>query len=160
MASAPGENRLVVLILRGALDGLDALRPVGDTAFKALRPSLSDGGTPLGDGFFALHPDLSGLAPLWQAGELAFVPATSTPYRDKRSHFDGARPAGSRDRGRPGPSPRRLAEPRADADAGHHRAHRLCLGARTNAGAGWRGPDYPLATGHRTWGPWPQARLA
>ena len=89
MASAPGENRLVVLILRGALDGLDALRPVGDTAFKALRPSLSDGGTPLGDGFFALHPDLSGLAPLWQAGELAFVPATSTPYRDKRSHFDG-----------------------------------------------------------------------
>jgi uncharacterized protein (DUF1501 family) len=89
MANAPGENRLVVIILRGALDGLDALRPIGDPAFKALRPKLSDGGTPLGDGFFALHPDLAGLAPLWDSGELAFVPATSTPYRDKRSHFDG-----------------------------------------------------------------------
>ena len=89
LASAPGENRLVVLVLRGALDGLDALRPVGDAHFAALRPSLSQGGTPLGDGFFALHPELSGLVPLWQAGELAFVPSTSTPYRDKRSHFDG-----------------------------------------------------------------------
>lgn len=89
MASAPGENRLVVLILRGALDGLDALRPLGDPHFAGLRPSLSDGGTPLGDGFFALHPALSELASLWRAGELAFVPATSTPYRDQRSHFDG-----------------------------------------------------------------------
>jgi uncharacterized protein (DUF1501 family) len=89
LANAPGENRLVVLVLRGALDGLDALRPIGDRDFAALRPSLSQGGAPLGDGFFALHPDLSGLLPLWQAGELAFVPATSTPYRDKRSHFDG-----------------------------------------------------------------------
>ncbi|MCC1482103.1 DUF1501 domain-containing protein [Roseibaca sp. Y0-43] len=89
MASAPGENRLVVIVLRGAMDGLDVLRPTGDAHFAALRPSLSEGGTPLGNGFFALHPVLSDLAPLWQAGELAFVPATSTPYRDKRSHFDG-----------------------------------------------------------------------
>jgi len=89
MASAPGENRLVVIVLRGALDGLDALRPIGDPDFADLRPSLSDGGTPIGNGFFALHPVLSDFIPLWQAGELAFVPATSTPYRDKRSHFDG-----------------------------------------------------------------------
>lgn len=89
MASAPGENRLVVIVLRGALDGLDALRPMGDPHFAALRPSLSQGGTALDDGFFALNPELAGLHPLWQAGELAFVPATSTPYRDKRSHFDG-----------------------------------------------------------------------
>jgi uncharacterized protein (DUF1501 family) len=41
------------------------------------------------DGFFGLHLGLSGLHPLWQSGELAFVQATSTPYRDKRSHFDG-----------------------------------------------------------------------
>ncbi|MBN2759398.1 MAG: DUF1501 domain-containing protein [Rhodobacteraceae bacterium] len=89
MASTPGENRLVVIILRGALDGLDALRPLGDPDFAALRPNLSDGGVALDTGFFALHPVLSDLLPLWQAGELAFVPATSTPYRDKRSHFDG-----------------------------------------------------------------------
>ncbi|MFV0382681.1 DUF1501 domain-containing protein, partial [Paracoccus sp. (in: a-proteobacteria)] len=40
-------------------------------------------------GFFALHPALAPLLPLWRAGEMGFAPAVSTPYRDKRSHFDG-----------------------------------------------------------------------
>ena len=88
LADAPGENRLVVIILRGAMDGLDLLRPLGDPLLPELRPSLSGAGVGL-DGHFALHPVLEGLLPLWQAGELAFVPATSTPYRDRRSHFDG-----------------------------------------------------------------------
>jgi len=84
-----GENRLIVIILRGAMDGLDVLRPVGDPVFASLRPQImSTPGLPL-DGFFELHPGLSGLAPLWDAGELGFAHATSTPYRDKRSHFDG-----------------------------------------------------------------------
>lgn len=84
-----GENRLVVIILRGAMDGLDVLRPTGDPAFAGLRPEIAAApGLPL-DGFFELHPGLSGLAPLWAAGELGFAHATSTPYRDKRSHFDG-----------------------------------------------------------------------
>ncbi|AUH34395.1 DUF1501 domain-containing protein [Paracoccus tegillarcae] len=91
-ASAPGENRLVVIILRGAMDGLDVLQPYGDPALRGLRPGLStgpaDGATDL-DGFYALHPGLGALYPLWQAGQLGFVPAVSTPYRDKRSHFDG-----------------------------------------------------------------------
>ncbi len=88
LAGAPGENRLVVIILRGAMDGLDLLRPMGDPRLKTLRPSLSEGGLALDD-YFALHPALDGLLPLWRAGELAFAPATSTPYRDRRSHFDG-----------------------------------------------------------------------
>lgn len=91
-ASAPGEGRLVVIILRGAMDGLDALQPYGDRDFAALRPDLAlqpDQGTIDLDGFFALHPAAAPLLPLWQAGELAFAHATSTPYRDKRSHFDG-----------------------------------------------------------------------
>ncbi|SEO56722.1 Uncharacterized conserved protein, DUF1501 family [Salinihabitans flavidus] len=87
-ASAPWDNRLVAIILRGGMDGLDICRPVGDSEFAGLRPGLSEGGVPL-DGFFELHPDLADLEPLWQAQELAFVHATSTPYRDKRSHFDG-----------------------------------------------------------------------
>ena len=91
-ASAPGENRLVVIILRGAMDGIDAFQPYGDKNLRALRQTLSlgpdHGATDL-DGFFALHPGLSDLLPLWQAGQLAFAPAVSTPYRDKRSHFDG-----------------------------------------------------------------------
>ena len=91
-AAAPGDNRLVVIVLRGALDGLAAVAPYGDRAYAGLRPSLAvhpdDGAVDL-DGRFALHPRLAPLAPLWARGELAAVHAVSTPYRDKRSHFDG-----------------------------------------------------------------------
>lgn len=91
-AAAPGENRLVVIILRGAMDGMDVLQPYGDRNLRKLRETISLGpeqGAHDLDGFFALHPELSPLVALWRAGELAFVPSVSTPYRDKRSHFDG-----------------------------------------------------------------------
>lgn len=89
-ANAPWEGRLIVIILRGGMDGLDVVRPMGDPAFAALRPALDrkNAGLDL-DGYFMLHPGLSALWPLWQQGELGFVHAVSTPYRDKRSHFDG-----------------------------------------------------------------------
>ena len=88
-ASAPGDARLVVIVLRGAMDGLDVVRPIGDPAFGGLRPSLDPTNSLDLNGFFALHPALDDLMPLWHAGELSFAHATSTPYRDKRSHFDG-----------------------------------------------------------------------
>lgn len=86
-AAMPGDNRLIVIILRGAMDGLDVLQPVGDPGLGVLRPGWP-AGAPL-TGFHALHPALEGLRPLWDAGELAFAQAVSTPYRGKRSHFDG-----------------------------------------------------------------------
>ncbi len=90
LAAAPWENRLVVIILRGAMDGLEVVRPAGDPLFRQYRPKLA---TPEGtmdlDGFFSLSRHLSALAPLWQQGELAFAHAVATPYRNKRSHFDG-----------------------------------------------------------------------
>ncbi len=92
LAAAPGEARLVVIILRGAMDGLDVVQPLSDPAFAGLRPAIGSGpdtGAQDLDGFYALHPGLAGLMPLWRAGELGFVHAVSTPYRDKRSHFDG-----------------------------------------------------------------------
>ncbi|MEL7013865.1 MAG: twin-arginine translocation pathway signal, partial [Pseudomonadota bacterium] len=93
MASAPWDNRLVVIILRGGLDGLDAVRPYNAPEFNDLRGGLLTGQKEPGafdlDGFFALHPAFSDLMPLWRAGELSFAHAVSTPYRDKRSHFDG-----------------------------------------------------------------------
>lgn len=91
-AALPGDNRLVVIILRGAMDGLDAIQPYGDPMLRKLRRDLSlgpDQGALDLDGFYALHPRLAPLLPLWQKGELAFAHAVSTPYRDKRSHFDG-----------------------------------------------------------------------
>ncbi|EYD70527.1 DUF1501 domain-containing protein [Limimaricola hongkongensis] len=88
-ARAPWDNRLVVIVLRGAMDGIDAIRPVGDPAYAALRPTLLRGGAATGPGFFALHPALDRLGPMWARGEFGAVHAVSTPYRDKRSHFDG-----------------------------------------------------------------------
>ncbi len=91
-AALPSDNRLVVIILRGAMDGLDAIQPYGDPMLARLRREIS-GGPQAGaldlDGFYALHPNLAPLMPLWKSGELAFAHAVSTPYRDKRSHFDG-----------------------------------------------------------------------
>ncbi|KGJ04564.1 Uncharacterized conserved protein, DUF1501 family [Paracoccus halophilus] len=91
-AALPGDNRLVVIILRGAMDGLDVIQPYGDPALRQLRRKLATGpdrGALDLDGFYALHPGLAPLMPLWKNGELAFAHAVSTPYRDKRSHFDG-----------------------------------------------------------------------
>jgi len=88
-ASAPFDHRLVVVILRGAMDGLDVVRPAGDPLLRRYRPGLAATDGPALNGFWHLHPDLAGLMPLWQAGELGAVHAVSTPYRDKRSHFDG-----------------------------------------------------------------------
>ncbi|GGX42085.1 hypothetical protein GCM10007385_07080 [Tateyamaria omphalii] len=91
-AAAPWDTRLVVIILRGGMDGLDVVQPYGDPAFKRLRGSLAlgpEGGAYDLDGYFALHPGLAPLIPLWEAGQLSFAHAVSTPYRDKRSHFDG-----------------------------------------------------------------------
>ena len=92
MAAAPWDARLVVVILRGAMDGLDVIQPYGDRALAGLRPTLltgEAGGAFDLDGFYALHPAFAPLMPLWQAGEFGAVHAVSTPYRDKRSHFDG-----------------------------------------------------------------------
>lgn len=91
-AAAPGENRLVVIVLRGAMDGLDVVRPLGDPAYLALRPTLARAAMEEAldlDGFFALHPACAGLLPLWRAGELGFAHAVATPYRQGRSHFTG-----------------------------------------------------------------------
>lgn len=92
LAAAPGERRLVVIILRGAMDGLDIVQPYADPLLAKLRPGFAIGpgqGAHDLDGVFAAHSLFGPLMPLWAAGELAFAHALSTPYRDKRSHFDG-----------------------------------------------------------------------
>jgi uncharacterized protein (DUF1501 family) len=88
-AQGPWDNRLVVIILRGAMDGLDVIRPRGDADYASHRATLAtDDSLDLTD-FYGLHPALAPLHPLWQKGEFGAMHAVSTPYRDKRSHFDG-----------------------------------------------------------------------
>jgi uncharacterized protein (DUF1501 family) len=84
-----GDHRLVVLILRGGADGLDAVQPQGDPEYAALRPTMLNPEAHDLDGFFKLHPAMGDLMPLWRKGQLGFVHATSSPYRGKRSHFEG-----------------------------------------------------------------------
>lgn len=91
-AAGPWDQRLVVIILRGAMDGLDVVQPYGAPELASYRSSLKAGeagGAHDLDGFFSLHPALGDLMPLWAKGELGFAHAVSTPYRNKRSHFDG-----------------------------------------------------------------------
>lgn len=89
LAQGPWDNRLVVIILRGAMDGLDVVRPMGDPALAGLRKATGTGDPAFAGDFFGFHPALSPLHDLWQAGEFGAAHAVSTPYRDKRSHFDG-----------------------------------------------------------------------
>ena len=92
-ASAP-RARFVLVILRGALDGLAAVPPCGDRDYAHLRgefalraPGEPKGALPL-DGFFGLHPSLSFLGQSYAARELVVFHAAASPYRE-RSHFDG-----------------------------------------------------------------------
>jgi uncharacterized protein (DUF1501 family) len=95
LASAGGSRdpRLVIIILRGALDGLSAVAPIGDPQYAALHGQLAlslageHPAFPL-DGFFALNPAMPAFARLYKDGHALVVHATATSYRE-RSHFDG-----------------------------------------------------------------------
>ena len=87
--AAEGGQRFVFVILRGGLDGLSAVPPVGDPDFAAARGPLAQfAGAPLPlDDLFALHPALTNLHAMHGRGELAVLHAVGLPYRE-RSHFD------------------------------------------------------------------------
>ncbi|HUQ09825.1 MAG TPA: DUF1501 domain-containing protein [Steroidobacteraceae bacterium] len=106
-ASARTDARFVFVLLRGALDGLNAVPPVGDPHYADLRGQIAlarsgEGAALMLGGDFGLHPALSFLHQSYAAKELAVLHAVASPYRE-RSHFDGqnvlesgdARPHGS-----------------------------------------------------------------
>jgi len=87
------DPRLITIILRGALDGLATVAPVGDPDYAALHGSIAlsaDGphAATMLDSFFALHPSMPEFARMYRDKQAAVIHAVSTPYRD-RSHFDG-----------------------------------------------------------------------
>ena len=92
-AAGPTNKKLIVVMLRGAVDGLNVVAPVGDGNYLRLRPTIGlaapgmEGGALDLDGYFGLHPALAGLQPLWAARKLAFVHASGSPDAT-RSHFD------------------------------------------------------------------------
>ena len=87
------DPRLIVVILRGALDGLATVAPIGDPDYAGLHGSIAltaDGphAATMLDSFFALHPSMPEFARMYRENKAAVIHAVSTPYRD-RSHFDG-----------------------------------------------------------------------
>ena len=97
LARAQGRARrnLVVLYLSGGNDALSTLVPYTDPQYHARRPTIAipassvlqigadKGGTPLG-----LHPRLTGLRTIFNAGRLAFIQRTGYA-NSSRSHFEG-----------------------------------------------------------------------
>ncbi len=94
-SKSPAKNgsKLVVVFLRGAVDGLSVVAPTADPLYYSLRPKIAipkpgaeNGGLEL-DGDFALHPSLAPILPLWKKKKLAFVLNSGSPD-PSRSHFD------------------------------------------------------------------------
>lgn len=94
ISQAEGRDpRFLVIVLRGAVDGLAVAAPVGDPEWRNLRGDKAvtlDGQSPALplDDFFALNPAMPTLHRLYKASQALFVHAVATPYRE-RSHFDG-----------------------------------------------------------------------
>lgn len=86
-------QRLIVIFLRGAVDGLNVVVPYSETAYYQARPQIAipqpgkEGGVLDLDGRFGLHPALVPLMPFWKENSLAFVHACGSPD-PTRSHFD------------------------------------------------------------------------
>ena len=82
-------NVLVVLSLRGGIDGLGVVVPVGDPGYYRARPGIAvpRASALARDAMFGLHPSMRPLVPLWNAGQLAAVHAVGLPMPN-RSHFD------------------------------------------------------------------------
>ena len=91
-AGVPTDRRLVVVVLRGALDGLAAVPPHGDKGYAAIRGQLAlDKTGPAGlhdlDGFFGLNPGLTNVKAMYDAKEVLIFHNICSPYQN-RSHFD------------------------------------------------------------------------
>jgi uncharacterized protein (DUF1501 family) len=89
-AATPGDRRLVVILLRGAMDGLNVIVPYADPGYAAARRQIAlspgNGATKL-DGSFAVHDALPFFAESYREKTALAFHAVATPYRD-RSHFD------------------------------------------------------------------------
>ena len=88
LASSSKKKNLVVIMLRGGMDGLCAVPIIGDKNFEKRRKSILIENTIKLNSDFALHPRLIGFNKCWKENSGTIVHATSIPYT-QRSHFEG-----------------------------------------------------------------------
>ena len=178
LPTARGQGRLVVVFLRGALDGLSAFVPWSDPDYARLRPGIAipppDGSgqsTIRLDGSFGLHPALAMLEPLWREQVLAFVPAAGSPD-GTRSHFDAQYQWETARPGQSGDAPGWLnllaaqlggaggdAQPRilGVGEVGHHQCSQQRAGRDNTAGRSHDLPPDPISNENAFGVPVPQA---
>ena len=153
-APLPGNRRLVVVFLRGAVDGLSVVAPYTEGVYYQQRSTIAlarpgqDGGLLDLDGHFGLNPNLAPLMPLWQSGKLAFVHASGSPD-PTRSHFDAQDYMESGTPGRKGTPDGWLnrllgAEPAAVAPAGARASVTRGISVGATLPRIWAGPN-PVA---------------
>jgi uncharacterized protein (DUF1501 family) len=93
-ARAETNARFILVVLRGAVDGLALAPPYGEGYYRSLRGELAIGSPGSGDGvlkldgLFGLHPAFQNTKRLYDNGEALIIHAAASPYRE-RSHFDG-----------------------------------------------------------------------
>ncbi|MEK9968714.1 MAG: DUF1501 domain-containing protein [Ferrovibrio sp.] len=86
-ATANTDKRFVFFILRGGMDGLGAIIPVGDPGYARVRGEFLDQQTPVMlDNVFGLHASLAPLKRYYDAGDLLPLHAVASSHRE-RSHF-------------------------------------------------------------------------
>ena len=88
LASTSKKKNLIVIMLRGGMDGLCAVPVIGDKSFEKIRKGILIENPMKLDADFALHPKLKGFSECWHDNTGAIVHATSIPYT-ARSHFEG-----------------------------------------------------------------------
>lgn len=89
--------RWIVVLLRGAVDGLSVCAPYEERAYREERPNIAlpapgqEGGLLALEGAgprFGLHPALAPLLPLWRGGQFGLLHASGLPGQGRRSHFE------------------------------------------------------------------------
>ena len=88
LAAASKKKNLVVIMLRGGMDGLCAVPVIGDKNFEKRRKNILIENTIKLNSDFALHPRLKGFNECWKENTGSIIHATSIPYT-QRSHFEG-----------------------------------------------------------------------
>ena len=88
LASSSRKKNLVVIMLRGGMDGLCAVPVIGDKNFEKRRKSILIENAIKLNSDFALHPRLIGFNKCWNDNTGSIVHAASIPYT-QRSHFEG-----------------------------------------------------------------------
>ena len=88
IASYKSKNNLVIIMLRGGMDGLTAVPFIGNNILTKARPDIGVSKPVPITANFALHPMLKNYKSLWDHGQASIFHASSIPYTG-RSHFEG-----------------------------------------------------------------------